>query len=129
MDILSLSMRGAFYCHCQWIYWMVKELSVIQDYGKKYGQLGGIMKTLIYVLVLIFLTVMPVTAEEGVLCDSYYNNVQRKVKFINSFGNDLSEKTKGILIQELILDTKGCIGQCEGEKFGYCNEIEKWIEN
>ena len=87
------------------------------------------MKTLISVLVLIFLTVMPVAAEEGILCDSYYNDVQRKVKFIKSFGNDLSELTKGKLIQDLILDTKGCIGQCEGEKFRYCNEIAKWIEN
>ena len=87
------------------------------------------MKTLISVLVLIFLTVMPVAAEEGNLCDSYYNDVQRKVKFIKSFGNDLSEITKGTLIQDLILDTEGCIGQCEGEKFRYCNEIAKWIEN
>jgi hypothetical protein len=97
--------------------------------GKKYGQLGCIMKTLISVLVLIFLTVMPVAAEEGILCDSYYNDVQRKVGFIKSFGTDLSEMTKQTLFDDLEIDTKLCISECEGEKFKYCNEIAKWIEN
>ena len=99
------------------------------DIGKKYGQLECIMKTLISVLILIFLTVMPVVAKEGILCNSWYTDVQRKVGFIKSFGTDLSEMTKQTLIDDLKKDTIQCIGECEGEKFKYCNEIAKWIEN
>ena len=90
----------------------------------------GTMKvTILTVLVLIFLSVMPVVAAEGYSCNALVSNVERKVKFIKSFGPDLSRMTKQTLFDDLEIDTKLCISECEGEKFKYCNEIAKWIEN
>jgi hypothetical protein len=87
------------------------------------------MKTLISVLVLIFLSVMPVVADEGYSCNDLVINVEEQVEFIKIFGPDLSRMTKQSLFDDLVIDTKLCISECEGENFKYCNEIAKWIEN
>ncbi|MBW2472538.1 MAG: hypothetical protein JRE18_10710 [Deltaproteobacteria bacterium] len=85
--------------------------------------------TILNVLVLIFLSVMPVVAEEGYSCNALVINVEEKVEFIKIFGPDLSRMTKQSLFDDLEIDTKLCISECEGENFKYCNEIAKWIEN
>ncbi|MFC1827425.1 hypothetical protein ACFLZQ_05820 [Thermodesulfobacteriota bacterium] len=81
------------------------------------------------VLILVVLSVMPVVAEEGYSCNAWVSNVQRQVKFIQNFGPDLSRMTKQTFFDDLKFDTKQCLAGCEGEKFSYCNEIAKWVEN
>lgn len=82
-----------------------------------------IFGTIIYVLA----GAIPAQAKEGVSCDYYYENIQRKENIIKSYGDDLSPMAKTKLFQDLASDTKGCISECEGQKFKYCNEIAKWI--
>ena len=72
---------------------------------------------------------MPVVAAEGYSCNVLVSNVERKVKFIKRYSPNLSRMTKQTLFDDLEIDTKLCISECEGEKFKYCNEISKWIEN
>ena len=81
------------------------------------------------VLILVVFSVMPVVAEEGYSCKDWVSNVQRKVKFIQNFGPDLSRMTKQELFDDLKFDMEQCFADCEGEKFMYCNEIAKWVEN
>tara|TARA_B100000787_G_scaffold70063_1_gene51514 strand:+ start:277 stop:486 length:210 start_codon:yes stop_codon:yes gene_type:complete len=66
-------------------------------------------------------------SKEGAMCDYYYNNVQRKEKLIRNYEPTLSSMAKEKLFGGLNNDTKGCIGDCEGHKFKYCNDIAKWI--
>ena len=65
--------------------------------------------TILNVLVLIFLSVMPVVAEEGYSCNDWVSNVEEKVEFIKIFGPDLSRMTKQCLFDDLEIDTKLCI--------------------
>ena len=66
-------------------------------------------------------------SKEGAMCYFYYNNVQRKEKLIRNYEPTLSSMAKEKLFGGLNNDTKGCIGDCEGHKFKYCNDIAKWI--
>ncbi len=70
---------------------------------------------------------IPAQAEEGYMCNHYYESIQRKENNIKSYGDDLSSMAKTKLFEDLKFDTKQCISQCEGQKFKYCNEIAKWI--
>jgi hypothetical protein len=82
---------------------------------------------LIGVIIFGAFQVAPAIAEEGYMCSSYYENVQRKKNNITSYGSDLSSMAKIKLFDDLKFDTEQCISECEGEKFKYCNKIAKWI--
>jgi len=83
----------------------------------------------IILLSTLFILLYPVSviAEEGYMCNSYYKDVQRKAKIIDSYGFNLSSMAKRKLFKDLKLDTEQCISLCEGEKFKYCNNVAKWV--
>ena len=84
-------------------------------------------KSLIGIAIFGTFQVTPAIAEEGHMCSSYYQDVQRKENSIKSYGTSLSSMAKIKLFDDLKFDTQQCISECEGEKFRYCNEIAKWI--
>ena len=84
-------------------------------------------KLIVLISISILSQAFPVMAKEGAMCDYYYNNVQRKEKLIRNYGPTLSSMAKEKLFGGLNNDTKGCVGDCEGHKFKYCNDIAKWI--
>ena len=65
---------------------------------------------------------------EGLLCNSYYADVDRKVKLVKSYGPNLSRMAQDKLYDDLKFDTKQCLAQCEGEKFKFCNQVAFAIE-
>jgi hypothetical protein len=87
------------------------------------------MKTLLVAL-LMGVLIQPVAtfAAEGPMCSYYHPSVERKVKSIKSFGSDLSRMTLEKLYEDLKFDTRECLAECEGQKFKFCNEVAKAIE-
>ncbi|MDF0732061.1 hypothetical protein P0Y43_15200 [Pseudomonas entomophila] len=75
----------------------------------------------------LLVSALPALAEEGYMCSTYYEAVQRKEKNIKDYGSDLATLARNKLFDDLKFDTRQCISQCEGQKFKYCNEIAKWI--
>jgi hypothetical protein len=67
-------------------------------------------------------------AAEGPMCSYYHPSVQRKVKSIKSFGPDLSRMALQKLYEDLKFDTRECLSECEGQKFKFCNDVAKAIE-
>ena len=67
-------------------------------------------------------------AVESVMCNYYYQNVQRKVNNIQNNSNNLSSMAKQKLYNDLVIDVKQCISDCEYKKFDYCNQVAKEIE-
>lgn len=67
-------------------------------------------------------------AAEGPMCSYYHPSVERKVKSIKSYGSDLSRMALEKLYEDLKFDTRECLAECEGQKFKFCNEVAKAIE-
>jgi hypothetical protein len=84
-------------------------------------------KIILLSTVFILLYPISVIAEEGYMCNTYYQTVHRKAKIIDSYGSNLSSMAKRKLFGDLKFDTEQCISLCEGEKFKYCNNVAKWI--
>jgi len=87
------------------------------------------MKTLLVALLMgVLIQPVPTFAAEGPMCSYYHPSVERKVKSIKSFGSDLSRMTLEKLYEDLKFDTRECLAECEGQKFKFCNEVAKAIE-
>ena len=65
---------------------------------------------------------------EGLMCNSYYSDVARKVNLIKSYGPNLSRMAQDKLYDDLKFETKMCLAECEGEKFKFCNQVAFAIE-
>lgn len=67
-------------------------------------------------------------AAEGPMCSYYHTDVNRKVKQIKSYGQNLSRMAQDKLYEDLKFDLKQCLAECESQKFKYCNDIAITIE-
>ena len=65
---------------------------------------------------------------EGLLCQLYFDKVDRKVNLIKSYGPNLSRMAQDKLYDDLKSETKLCLAECEGEKFKFCNQVAFAIE-
>ncbi len=86
---------------------------------------GEFMKFLIFVMAL-----MPVVsfAAEGYLCQLRFEAVQRAVNNMNNSG-EVSLLAKDTVYQSLKYDLGGCLRECEGKKFKYCDSVAKDFES
>jgi len=67
-------------------------------------------------------------AAEGIMCDTYYTTVARKAAQIDRLGANLSRLASDQLFDDLKIDVKLCISNCEGRKFDYCNDVARFFE-
>jgi hypothetical protein len=87
------------------------------------------MKTLLITFFAWFLFLPTVSfAAEGVTCNIFYTDVDRKVRSIKSYGTNLSRMARDKLYEDLKFDTAQCLAECEGQKFKFCNDVALAIE-
>jgi hypothetical protein len=79
--------------------------------------------------IMLSISAVPVSAAEGVMCRHYFENTQRKMGSIKTYGQDLSNIAMEKLLRDLQGDTEHCIAECEADRFRYCNEVSKWISD
>ena len=91
--------------------------------------LGTNMKILMIALFAVISMLPTISfAAEGITCNTWYSDVDRKVRSIKSYGTNLSRMARDKLYEDLKFDTAQCLAECEGQKFKFCNDVALAIE-
>ena len=71
----------------------------------------------------------PAQAEEGYLCNIYFQSVARANENLKAQGKNLSKTAKFTIFEDTKTDIKQCLKECEKEKFKFCNDFANYLEN